>query len=226
MTELERSLAALAAEIDWPPTPELRLRLEPRARRRPLPLLAVALALLVIALGIAFAVPQARSAILRFFHLGGVTVERVERLPPAREQPLAATLGRPATAAEIERDLGFAMLLPPTHGHPRLYEGQGSASVVLAAPEPVLLSEFNFGAGAGILKKFASGETKVEWVQVSERDPGLWIAGRRHVVIGPNAPPRLAGNVLIWQHGNVTLRLEGRKLTKEHALQLARQITP
>ena len=51
--ELERSLQALAADVEWPPTPELRLELEPR-RRRVLDrrrALVLALALLVLAIG-------------------------------------------------------------------------------------------------------------------------------------------------------------------------------
>ena len=35
MSELERALTALAAEVEWPPTPAFELRLEPvRGRRR------------------------------------------------------------------------------------------------------------------------------------------------------------------------------------------------
>src|SRR5207244_3067329 len=55
----------------------------------------LALALVAIAVATAFAVPQARTAILRFFHLGGATVIRVETLPPAVERKHAGGLGRP-----------------------------------------------------------------------------------------------------------------------------------
>src|SRR2546422_454294 len=94
MTELERALVALAREIDFPPEPDLRSRVRERIERkrfaRPL---VLAVALLALAFGIAMAVPPARSAILRFFHIGAVTVEQVETLPAARERPLAAGLG-------------------------------------------------------------------------------------------------------------------------------------
>ena len=70
----------------------LELRLEPvparRSRRRGLVLV---LAVVVVAIGIAFAVPPARSAILDFFHLGGVTVERVQTPPAAEERASAPT---------------------------------------------------------------------------------------------------------------------------------------
>src|SRR5947208_13203898 len=89
MTELERALVALGGELDFPPAPDLvpavRARLERRRFGRPL---VFAVALLLIAFGIAMAVPEARSAILRFLHIGAVTVERVETLPAALERPL------------------------------------------------------------------------------------------------------------------------------------------
>ena len=41
------------------------------------------------------------------------------------------------------------------------------------------------------------------------------------VALPPTLPPRLAGNVLLWQTDGLTLRLEGRELTLARALQLA-----
>ncbi|HYA08040.1 MAG TPA: hypothetical protein VEG24_00525, partial [Gaiellaceae bacterium] len=52
---------------------------------------------------------------------------------------------------------------------------------------------------------------------------GFWITGTGHVVVlPPSRPPRLAGSVLLWQAGGLTLRLEGRGLTLARALELAR----
>src|SRR5437899_11608372 len=95
MTELERALVALGRELDIPPEPDLRSRIAERIeRRRPRHRRAAVLALaLLSALGIALAVPPARSAILRFFHIGAVTIERVEPLPAARGGSLAPGLG-------------------------------------------------------------------------------------------------------------------------------------
>ena len=102
MTELELSLAALAPEVDWPATPTLALPHVLPRRSRPRLVIAVALAALVVAVGAAFAVPSARSAILRFFGFGGVTIERVATLPSAQERPLAATLGTPVSRDAAE----------------------------------------------------------------------------------------------------------------------------
>ena len=98
MPELERSLRTL--QVEWPATPDVasRLELAPRRSRRWIAVAAVAVAL---AIGAAFAVPQSRSAILRFFHLGGVSVERVETLPPAEQRPLAAALGQVVDDARL-----------------------------------------------------------------------------------------------------------------------------
>jgi hypothetical protein len=226
MSELERALAALAAEVEWPETPSFELRLEavgparPRRRR----LLVVAIALALVAVGVAFAVPQARSAILRLLHVGGATVELVSTLPAAEERPLAVGLGRPVTEGEAEAALGGPVLLPDLRGEPRLHEQNGIVSVVLAVPEPVLLSQFGFGDGPGLLKKVAGGSTGVEWVELAPDLYGLWLSGGQHVVLFPAAPPRLAGNVLLWERDGVTYRLEGPELTRERALELAREL--
>jgi hypothetical protein len=209
MTDFERALRAL--DVGWPSTPELRLQLVPRRRRRVV--VAVALA---VALGAAFAVPQSRSAILSFFHLGGVTVEQVGTLPPAQERPLSAGLGQPVGDGEAERTLG-APFLPARHGP--LYERDGFVSTLLSGPEPMLLSEFG---SAYLIKKFAAGP--VESVEVEPGVPGLWIGGAPHVVFFSDTSPRLAGNVLVWVRGGVTFRLEGRGLDRQSALRLAREI--
>ncbi len=66
--------------------------------------------------------------------------------------------------------------------------------------------------------------TGVEQARIDAETEGLWIAGEQHVVYWLAAPPRLAGNVLLWERDGVTYRLEGRTLTKERALELAREL--
>src|SRR5436190_16743655 len=98
MTELERALAALGNELEFPPTPNVWPRVAERLQRRRWVRPAVfALAAGALAIGIAMAVPPARSAILKFFHIGAATVERVETLPPAQTRPFSSGLG-PARA--------------------------------------------------------------------------------------------------------------------------------
>jgi hypothetical protein len=206
---MERELREL--RVDWPETPDVASRLALRRRRR---LLVPAVALAAVAVAAALAVPQSRSAILRFFHLRGVTVQQVDTLPRADERPLAAGLGDPIEEIRARSLLG-GPFLPPSHG--RLYERDGIVSTLLRGP--LLLSEFG---APEFLKKFATSQ--VEWIEVAPGVQGLWISGAQHVVFFPGASPRLAGNVLVWATDRRTFRLEGRGLTREDALELARAI--
>jgi hypothetical protein len=231
MTELERALVALGRELDFPPEPDLvgavRARLERPSRRR---LLTVAVAVLVVAFGIAMAVPQARSAILRFFDIGAVRVERVETLPPAEERPLAAGLGPPLSRRAAEARASLEIVLPDFESAPpqRYYVRPGLIATLLDyRGEPVLLAEMRDDQ-VNVAKKFASPATTIEPAQVGEF--GLWIEGGRHVLrwhFGGQQrriERRLAGNVLLWLSGNLTFRLEG-DLDKGQMLELAREIT-
>jgi hypothetical protein len=236
MTELERVLVALAGELDFPPEPDLVPRIRERLERRRLLLprrraLALAVALVVVAFGIAMAVPDARGAILRFFHIGAVTVERVETLPAAKERPLTAGLGAPLSRREAERRSGFPIKLPDFEGPAptRYYVRPGLiATLFHSDSEPVLLVEFQ-GDQLDLTKKLAAPDTRVEPAEIGQF--GLWLAGGRHVMrweFGDSRlhelETRLAGNVLIWLEGETTYRLEG-DLSKAEMLKLGRQIT-
>jgi hypothetical protein len=222
MSELERLLVETAPEIDWPVTPRLVLpAAEPQRWRRAA--IVVALAAL-LAIAVAFAVPGARSAILRAFHLEGATVVRVGVLPPAEERPLGALIGEPVSAAQAHQLLGVPVVLPPLDRRPQLYAESGVVSALLDLNEPVLLSELQTGGGDEILQKFAGESTGISHVRVG-RAPGLWISGAEHVYLAPSVPPRLAGNVLLWVNDGIVYRLEGRSLTQADALRLAGQIT-
>ncbi len=234
MTELELALVALGHELDVPPTPALaprvRERIERRSGRRRA--FAVAFALVVLALGIAFAVPEARSAILRFFHIGAATVERVETLPPAQVRPLVTGLGPARPRAAAERIAGISMVLPKfEHGAPtRYYARPGAIATSFRAPRLVLLVELS-GGQLGFTKKYASRQTTMAPVEVSGVYFGLWLSGGPHVVLWStpsgeeHATTRLAGNVLLWEADGRTYRIEG-DLSREEALRLAAKITP
>jgi hypothetical protein len=205
--DLERELSALS--IAWPQTPAFELR----AQRRRWPFaVAVALAALVAA----FAVPPSRGAILDLFDFGGVTIERVQQLPAAQERPLAADLGPVVTREQAKELLRTKPLLPRVPG--TLHAREHVVSMVFSyRGKPVLLSEFGSGEG-GFLKKIVGPATNIE-----QTSHGLWIEGA-HLYLFPQAPPRLAGNVLLWQHDGLTLRLESRGLTKDETLTLSLRI--
>jgi hypothetical protein len=230
MNELELQLVELGRGLDVPSAPDVTQRvLERLDRRRPFPWrpLAVALAAVVVAIGIAFAVPQARGAILRFFHLGGASVVRVETLPPAVERSQADGLGEPLTRGAAEQRVGFELVLPS--GAHRVYVlGDSLASVVVRADgRTVLLSEFP--APGQFLEKLVAGRTDLERLQVDGK-PALWLEGAPHVLQYfdrrrgfREEPILIRGNVLLWVRGPLTLRLEGR-LTKAQAVELAHRI--
>jgi hypothetical protein len=231
---LEQQLAALGNELALPAEPDLAPAVLQRLEgRRPFPWRSVALvfAVVAIAVGAAFAVPQARTAILRFFHLGGATVERVDTLPRAVERSRAGGLGRPLSLARAQQAVGYRLALPPVRGGApkRVYVvGDSLATVLLRVHgRPVLLSEFS-SFGPGSLKKLTI-DTKIEDVSVNGAE-GLWLSGGPHVLryfdrnLGAQELPVLVhGNVLLWLRGPLTLRLEG-KLTKAQALDLARSV--
>src|SRR5262245_44265085 len=139
--ELESELRSLAAEIEWPQTPALRPELAPRPRlMRHHRSIALAIAVVAVALAAAFAVPQSRGAILRFFGLGAVHVEFVERLPDAQERPLDAGLGRTISTPAARKILGRPPLQPPLPAAPTLHARDGIVSLVfLHEGQPVLL---------------------------------------------------------------------------------------
>ena len=230
MTELERALVQLGRELEIPAEPDLRSRVRERIERRPRyrRALAPALALLLLALGIAMAVPEARSAILRFFHIGAVRIERVETLPAARERPLTAGLGPALSLREAEARSGFSLVLNGPRPQ-RFYAQPGLIATILHyRGEPVLLAELQADQ-TGIVKKLAGPGTRVEPASIGSF--GLWLEGGRHVLIWEagsgevrQIEPRLAGNVLIWTDGGRTFRLEGG-LTKGQMLELGQQIT-
>ena len=238
MSELELQLLALGRELELPAERDLAPAVAARLEgQRPFPwrrVAVVALAVLVVAIAAAFAVPQARTTILRWFHLGGATVERVETLPPAVERSKAGGLGRAMSLKQAERTVGFHILLPPyksASGPGRVYVLRDVMATVILRIAPqrkALLSEFR-SFGPYTLKKLAFGQSEVEFVRLDGRE-ALWIHGGPHVlryydrrlgVQGRNV--LIHGNVLIWVRGGLTLRLEG-KLTKQEALSFARSV--
>jgi hypothetical protein len=230
MSQLEQRLQALGQELVFPPEPDLAARARPAARSFPWRWVALAAAVVVVALAAAFAVPSARTAILRFFHLRGATVEQVEILPPAQERAGAAGLGRRLSLEQAQRRLGFRLLLPPLAAEPpvHLLDGVLATVILRVGDEPVLLSEYG-AKSYTLLKKSVVEKTVVEPVRV-HGERGLWLEGPPHTLTYFNEQGefrertvKITGNVLLWTHRGVTLRLEGR-LSKSEALRIARRI--
>jgi hypothetical protein len=229
VSALEQRLQALGRELAFPPEPDLAAA-RPSARPFPWRPVALAAAVVVAALVAAFAVPQARTTLLRWFHIRGATVERVETLPAAQERSQAGGLGRRQALGEAERRVGFKLLLPPLSGKPPVYVLDGVLATVLLriGDRPVLLSEYG-AKSYSLLKKSVGEAAVVEPVRV-QGEPGLWVQGPPHTLTYFNAngefqqrTVKITGNVLLWTHGPVTLRLEGR-ISRAQALRIARKL--
>ena len=221
----ERDLRALAEYVELPDerdlAPAVRARLRGRPQRRRTALVVVAAVLAAVAL--AFAVPPARSAILRFFHLQGARIEYVDRLPDVRTAPL--DLGVPVAPADAGRTAGFRPLASDLLGRPDEVTWDGGLLWYRYGSTRLLVSQFRARERIDLVKKVVERDTMVIPVTVHGR-PGYFITGGTHFLyLAPGGvirkePVRLGRQVLLWQHGPLTLRLEG-DLTLAQALRIA-----
>jgi hypothetical protein len=244
VSELERALVALGRDLDVPEAPDLVSRVlrsiegRPAQRRPTWSRLALAFAvLLVAALAATLAIPDARSAFLRFLHIGGARIELVDELPPVSDYPTdfdaGLALGERVSLDEARRRAGFDLLElaeAPDHvylggrGSVWFLYGRPNAVRLLVAQTPRLTVDEPF-----ILKKLAGFGTQVEQTTVRER-PAYFLSGEPHQVIlvdelgqPVTETVRLARDVLLWEEDGRTLRLEG-DLTLDEALELAESL--
>jgi hypothetical protein len=215
MRDLERDLQELGRAIVVPATPELASSVRealpsalPAPRRlRPALVLAIVVAVGVLA---GLAASPARTAILRFFGIGSVQVELVDRLP-------AVDTGAPLVlGSEIDPpEAPFRISVPSVLGAPdAVYASGNVATLLYGSPDRVrlLVTEMGYSAlSPEVAKKLVTGTTVVHFVEIpGTAGPALWIEGEPHLLDLPGAPARLAGNTLVWapQDGR-TYRIEG-----------------
>lgn len=241
MNELERSLVALGRELAVPDAPDfvssVREQIAPRrapVRRRRWAVAVVVV--LVAALGATLAIPDARSAFLDIFTIGGERIEIVDELPEVEAvADLESTLGEQLTLDEVRARSEFE-LRELDEEPDRVYSSErGSVWFLYGTPENVRLlvsqTPRHEVDEPTLLKKLAGSGTTVEEVRVNGSD-GLFLSGEPHFLflVDENGKvvedsARLAADVLIWDEGGVAYRLEG-DLTLEQALELARSLGP
>jgi hypothetical protein len=212
MSELERALRELAELIDVPPPPDLAGRvsrdLPGRDRWVWTARVAVAAAIVAGAIGTAFAIPPARSAILRLFGVGAVQVEIVDRLPQVQRRPFF--LGAPIAPDAAPLRLFKSKLVGPPDA---VFQLGNAVTQLYGTRESVrlLITEIGgSGFNSGVGKKLGAAGTVVEFVPVRfATGPAVWIQGKPHVLEFPGGPPRLAANTLLFERGALTIRIEG-----------------
>ena len=234
MSELELALQRLGGELDYPQTPDLvgRVRQRLAEGRRPLGWrrpLVIALAALLVAVAAVMAVPQARSEILDWFGVGGVTIRYVDELPPVEKQQADLQLGERMSLEEARELSSFEIRVPTRKGleEPDVYRGDfGQVSFLYGSEDkPRLLITQLLGTGS--LEKLLQDElTEVELVNVGGAE-GVWLEGGGHVVFFPSIgaeTQRLAGNVLILERKDaVTVRIEA-DVPKDVAVRIFRSM--
>ena len=240
MRELELELVAIGRQLDVPEPPDVAPhvlahigtpRRAPGRRRVVLALAVVVLAALLAAL----AIPDARSALLRFLQIGGDRIELVDELPAVAPSPpeLDLTLGDRVTLGEARQRAAFDLLeleeepdavFLGDRGSVWFLYGRPHAVRLLVAQTPQLTVDESF-----ILKKLTGSGTSVEPMTVRGA-PAYFLSGEPHVVIlvdengvGIQETARLAHDVLVWEEDGRTVRIEG-DLTRAEALELAESL--
>jgi hypothetical protein len=230
--------------------PNLRELLRPVARPilQPAWLKAAVAVVVVVAMftGTLVFSPAARRAVAGWLGLRGVKIEIVPS-PSITVSPAlgaALQLGERVTLAQVQPRLPFQILIPAELGPPDeiylrtdlpidevtlVYRERPGLPAAATTGEGLLLSEFQAAIdGQLIEKKVGSQATRIEPVTVNGQ-PGYWIEGAHEVyLVGPDGEPiadtiRLAGNVLLWENGKVTLRIEAA-ITKGQALHIAQSV--
>jgi len=207
---------------------------------------AIAAAVALLASGVVALFPGARHAVADFLGLRGERFTVVPSLSPS-PAPLgtALQLGEVTTVAGAQGKVPFPIAVPTdtSLGSPVVYLGfsfpDGVVSLVYRPGRELpavgtsgvgmLLTEFRGRVDQKFIQKFIDAGTEIEAVTV-DGAPGYWISGGAHeiVYLDPDGVPisntlRLAGNVLVWQRGDVTLRIES-SLPLDQALAIARSV--
>jgi hypothetical protein len=222
VTSIDRELRRLAPFVELPPEPDLAPAVRARlAARRPYARrLALALALVAFAVGVAFTVPPARSAILRWLGFRNVRIEFVDKLPEAPARGTLA-LGPQTSLAHARKVVPYRVLTSPLLGPPDEVHVLGEQVTLLYGDRLTVIE-----VRGRFISKIVGPGTHVDAAPVKS-GPGYWIFGNPHIFTYMDANDQfhktgyhLAGNTLVWENGPLTLRIEGA-LSRKRALRIA-----
>lgn len=220
----------------------------PAARPRWASALAAVVALVLLVSALLTASPSVRRAVADFLGLRGVEIELdggTTSPPPPPGDSLQ--LGRSVILAEARRQAGFPLLVPATAGalgrpdDVYLDESVAGGAVSLvyrsrpglpsagASGVGLLVTQFRASVEEAALRKVVPTGSQVEEVRVSGRR-GYWFEGSPHLLFFTDARgrfvedrSRLAGNTLVWEQGDLTVRLESA-LSRDEAVRLAEEL--
>jgi hypothetical protein len=245
---MEELLRSVGHELDYPPTPALATaihhRLEespkPSRVRAPLglrwqPAMATLAILVVIAVAALTFSPQARNAVADFLGVGGVRIG-FDDSPPTATPNEGPDLGPEVPLEEAEREVGFEVKVPELAelGSPQIHltrppeSGMVSLYYPDAYDEGLLVTQFRAGVDEVFFKKLTLEGATVEYLTVRE-GPAFWVTGSHFFAyVEPDGDIReeslrIAENVLLWEEGGITYRIEGG-FGKGEALAIARSL--
>ena len=195
----------------------------------------LAFATVAVIVAAVMAVPQSRAAILEFFGLRGVTIERVDELPKVEPQA-SLNLGEEVTLEDAQERVRFELVGPEELGEPdAVYftpaPTGGMVSFVYGdLDDPrALFTQFRGSVEEVALMKKVVADTSVSDVFVGVHH-GFWVSGEPHLFFFVDANGefreenvRLAGNVLLWERGGLTLRLEA-DVSQAEAVEIGRSV--
>jgi Domain of unknown function (DUF4367) len=239
-------LGEAPAPAPAPPTPADRARRWLAGLAGWRRLAAAGLAVVLLAAAVLVASPGTREAVARRLGLRGIGVELGGPPPPTVTTTpggrLELGLGDRVTLEEARRRVDWPVLVPaaglgrpdavyvneavPSGGRVDLvYRARPGLPASPFTDVGLLITEFQGQPTPEFLKKVTAMGV-VEQVTVGG-EPGYWFSGEPHFFTYQDAAgtlreeqTRLAGNTLIWQRGDLTLRLEG-ELPKEEAIRIA-----
>ncbi|MFL6143890.1 MAG: hypothetical protein ACJ72N_18755 [Labedaea sp.] len=237
---LEAALRDLGASLEVPEPPgvaeltaAVRTRLARPARRSPLVRVAAAIAVLLLAFAVLVAVsPPVRAGVAHLLRFAGIEFGSTPAPPTGLPTTVTLPGQRGADLAEARRAARFPVAVAETLGPPDqvlLVDGDPPRLVSLLYRDGTIrLDEFDGRLDPALYKKLVVGG-ELEPARVGE-DEALWVDAPHEVTYVDRdgryrtESARLSGSTLIWQHGDVTLRLEG-KLSLTEALEIARSVS-
>ena len=204
-----------------------------RSGRRPRRRLSTGIRVAILVAAAIVLLAAAAAAARLVIDVGGIRIEPPPTTTPSPAPPLTGpAFGEPTSLAAAEAEAGFRPIVPRALGQPdRVWIARGNdpGSILIAmawVPRPGLPRIPGTPYGASLIEVSGQAEFVAKLVDVRflEVSHGVyWIHRPHQVELLTGSGTRtftVTGNVLIWQHGDLALRLE-TNLPEPDALRIA-----